>query len=155
MECAQINVSGGSGTANPSTVSLPGAYSVSHYSPITFEVPSTCSFKATDLGILVNIYPNPATYTIPGPAPFTCGAGGADAPPKVVAPESPPLAQTTLVTFAKATPVSTKGASSSTNNGKQAALYGQCGETGWTGATTCASGTCKASSTSYSKFSHY
>ncbi|KAK0105007.1 hypothetical protein ONS96_004415 [Cadophora gregata f. sp. sojae] len=30
MECAQINVSGGSGTASPATVSLPGAYSVSH-----------------------------------------------------------------------------------------------------------------------------
>jgi hypothetical protein len=31
MECAQINVIGGSGTANPSTVSFPGAYSVSDY----------------------------------------------------------------------------------------------------------------------------
>lgn len=29
MECAQIRVSGGSGTANPATVALPGAYSVS------------------------------------------------------------------------------------------------------------------------------
>jgi cellulase len=155
MECAQINVSGGSGTTKPSTVSLPGAYSVNHRSPITVEMPSTDPFKATDPGILINIYPNPATYTIPGPAPFTCGAGGTDAPSQVVAPESPPLTQTTLVTVAKATPASTKGASSSTNNGKQAALYGRCGGTGWTGATTCASGTCKASSSSYSKFSQY
>lgn len=28
MECAQINVTGGSGSAKPATVSLPGAYSV-------------------------------------------------------------------------------------------------------------------------------
>jgi len=55
MECAQINVSGGSGSASPATVSLPGAYS------------------ATDPGILINIYqtPQPA-YTIPGPAVFSC-----------------------------------------------------------------------------------
>lgn len=29
MECAQINVVGGTGTAKPSTVSFPGAYKVS------------------------------------------------------------------------------------------------------------------------------
>jgi hypothetical protein len=28
MECAQINVTGGSGTATPATVSIPGAYAV-------------------------------------------------------------------------------------------------------------------------------
>jgi hypothetical protein len=28
MECAQINVVGGTGTANPATVSFPGAYKV-------------------------------------------------------------------------------------------------------------------------------
>lgn len=28
MECAQINISGGTATKTPSTVSLPGAYSV-------------------------------------------------------------------------------------------------------------------------------
>jgi len=34
MECAQINVSGGTGKGNPATVSLPGAYSVSRNSSI-------------------------------------------------------------------------------------------------------------------------
>ena len=28
MECAQINISGGSGSKTPATVSLPGAYAV-------------------------------------------------------------------------------------------------------------------------------
>jgi len=56
MECAQINVIGGTGTKTPATVSLPGAY------------------KATDPGILINIFstPPPKSYTIPGPAVFTC-----------------------------------------------------------------------------------
>jgi len=54
MECAQINVSGGSGAKTPATVSLPGAYS------------------ATDPGILINIYETLPSYTVPGPTPFTC-----------------------------------------------------------------------------------
>jgi len=56
MECAQINITGGTGAKSPATVSFPGAY------------------KATDPGILVNIYQTPAisSYTIPGPAVFSC-----------------------------------------------------------------------------------
>lgn len=54
MECAQINVSGG-GSANPPTVSFPGAY------------------KGTDPGIKFQLYwPKPTSYTIPGPRPFIC-----------------------------------------------------------------------------------
>ncbi|ESZ89490.1 glycoside hydrolase family 61 protein [Sclerotinia borealis F-4128] len=56
MECGQINVSGGTGTSSPSTVSFPGAYGQS------------------DPGILINIYTTLTTYTIPGPTPFVCGA---------------------------------------------------------------------------------
>ncbi|KAK2764605.1 hypothetical protein FQN54_009300 [Arachnomyces sp. PD_36] len=53
MECAQIRVTGGSGTATPETVSLPGAYS------------------ASDPGITLMIYDNegqpyPESYTAPG-----------------------------------------------------------------------------------------
>ncbi|PVI04323.1 lytic polysaccharide monooxygenase [Periconia macrospinosa] len=52
MECAQINVSGG-GSANPSTVSFPGAY------------------KSSD--VTFNLYwPVPTSYSIPGPRPLTC-----------------------------------------------------------------------------------
>ncbi|KAN0102649.1 glycoside hydrolase family 61 protein [Hyaloscypha variabilis] len=54
MECAQINVTGGTGTKTPATVSLPGAY------------------KASDPGILINIYKTLTSYTIPGPEVFTC-----------------------------------------------------------------------------------
>ena len=33
MECAQINVVGGTGAKTPSTVSFPGAYAVSSFHP--------------------------------------------------------------------------------------------------------------------------
>jgi len=53
ISCAQITVTGG-GSANPSKVSIPGAYS------------------ASDPGLTVNIYnPIPTSYTVPGPRPFT------------------------------------------------------------------------------------
>lgn len=53
ISCAQINVvGGGSGSPSP-LVKLPGAYS------------------ATDPGILVNIYNNFNSYTMPGPSVWT------------------------------------------------------------------------------------
>ncbi|KAK3685309.1 glycoside hydrolase family 61 protein [Podospora appendiculata] len=55
MECAQLNVVGGTGAKTPSTVSFPGAYS------------------GTDPGIKLSIYyPVVTSYTIPGPSVFTC-----------------------------------------------------------------------------------
>ena len=50
MECAQISISGGTGTAKPTTYSIPGIY------------------KGNDPGLLIDIYsmkPN-AQYIIPG-----------------------------------------------------------------------------------------
>ncbi|KAK2055922.1 family 61 glycosyl hydrolase [Colletotrichum caudatum] len=55
MECAQINVVGGTAAKTPSTVSLPGAY------------------KGSDPGITLSIYYPPVTnYVIPGPQQFSC-----------------------------------------------------------------------------------
>ncbi|KAJ0166710.1 putative endo-beta-1,4-glucanase D [Colletotrichum tanaceti] len=55
MECAQINVVGGTGTKTPSTVSFPGAY------------------KSSDPGVTISIWWPPVTnYVIPGPEVFTC-----------------------------------------------------------------------------------
>ncbi|KAG9234027.1 putative endo-beta-1,4-glucanase D [Amylocarpus encephaloides] len=121
MECAQINVSGGSGNAKPKTVAFPGAY------------------KSSDPGITINIYQTLSSYTIPGPALFTCGAGDGPTTPSDPTP-------TTLATSTKASPTA---APSSTV--KPAALYGQCGGVNWKGATTCASGTCKTQSEHYSQ----
>jgi len=55
MECAQLNIVGGTGAKTPATVSFPGAY------------------QPTDPGITLSIYWPPVTnYTIPGPAVFSC-----------------------------------------------------------------------------------
>ncbi|KAI1375947.1 glycoside hydrolase family 61 protein [Hypoxylon crocopeplum] len=56
ISCAQVHVSGGSGSASPSDlVSFPGAY------------------KATDPGIMINIYNNGGKqYQPAGPSVFTC-----------------------------------------------------------------------------------
>ncbi|KAI6314515.1 hypothetical protein MCOR30_009941 [Pyricularia oryzae] len=57
ISCAQITVTGGTGTSAPSAsmVSIPGVY------------------NARDPGLLVNIYyPVPTNYKGPGPDPFTC-----------------------------------------------------------------------------------
>ncbi|GKT93849.1 endoglucanase II [Colletotrichum tofieldiae] len=121
MECAQIRVTGSGNNAGSNFVSFPGAYAASHP------------------GILVSIYDNTGkptnggrAYSIPGPAVITCSGGGSNSPPPASnpPPSSPPP---------------------SNGGGAAAPLYGQCGGQGWTGATTCASGTCKASGEFYSQ----
>ncbi|KAF2228083.1 glycoside hydrolase, partial [Elsinoe ampelina] len=52
-ECAQISITGG-GSANPATVSFPGAY------------------IQDGVGLSYNLYSGNAPYTAPGPRPFTC-----------------------------------------------------------------------------------
>ncbi|KAL1619644.1 hypothetical protein SLS54_006581 [Diplodia seriata] len=55
MECAQINVTGGSASEAPSGVAFPGAY------------------KTDDPGIVFNLYyPTPTSYAIPGPTVLSC-----------------------------------------------------------------------------------
>ncbi|KAI1332436.1 endoglucanase II [Xylariaceae sp. FL0255] len=53
-ECAQVTITGGTGTANPQYALIPGA------------------FKDTDPGYTVNIYNDFTNYTVPGPAPLVC-----------------------------------------------------------------------------------
>ncbi|APA15869.1 hypothetical protein SS1G_09251 [Sclerotinia sclerotiorum 1980 UF-70] len=130
MECAQINVSGGTGTSSPSTVSFPGAYA------------------QNDPGILINIYQTLSSYPIPGPTPFVCGAAQSTAKSST---------STSLSSTAKATSTtlvtSTKSSSSVLATGTAvAAIYAQCGGQGWNGATTCAAGSkCVVSSAYYSQ----
>ncbi|KAL5115347.1 hypothetical protein ACEQ8H_006723 [Pleosporales sp. CAS-2024a] len=92
------------------------------------------AYSASDPGIQVSIYdskgsPYPSSYSIPGPSPLTCsgndnsggGGGGSGSSP------------------------------SQPSSGQGASLYGQCGGSSWTGPTTCAEGTCKASNEHYSQ----
>ncbi|OLN97879.1 putative endo-beta-1,4-glucanase D 4 [Colletotrichum chlorophyti] len=123
MECAQIRVTGSGTNTGSNFVSFPGAYSSSHP------------------GITLSIYDNTGrptnggrSYSIPGPPVLTCsgGSGGGTTPP-------PPTSSSPT------TPPPSGG------SGPSAPLYGQCGGQGWNGPTTCAQGTCKASSQFYSQ----
>jgi len=137
MECAQLNITGGGSTA-PATVSFPGAY------------------HGSDPGITIDIYQTLSNYTVPGPPVFSCSGSSSTAPP----PPPPPSSGTSSSTkssssssTSKTTTSSTKTSSSAQSTGTGvAAHYAQCGGTGWTGATTCASPyTCTYSSAYYSQ----
>jgi hypothetical protein len=114
MECAQINVIGG-GSAKPSTVSFPGAYS------------------GSDPGVKIGIYYPPVTnYVIPGPRPFTCSGNSNPQPqPQPSQNPQPQPSTTTTAPAASSTAPST--------GGPAAGQWQQCGGASWTGATSCVS----------------
>jgi len=129
-ECAQITVTnGGTGTPGP-LVSIPGF------------------ITGTEPGYVVNIYTDFYNYTVPGPAVWsgqgTSGSGSGSTG-----------ATTTITSVStKPTTVSSAGTSTTTaaSTGVVVPKYGQCGGQGWTGGTTCASGsTCTVSSAYYSQ----
>ncbi|KAG8893878.1 hypothetical protein FRC01_013292, partial [Tulasnella sp. 417] len=90
------------------------------------------AYSLTDPGILFNMYTSFTTYTIPGPTVYKSGG---------------PAATTTTTTKTS----STSKTSSTTASGPLQTLYGQCGGTGWTGATACAQGTCTYVNAYYSQ----
>ncbi|KAI0329645.1 cellulose-growth-specific protein [Cubamyces sp. BRFM 1775] len=125
-ECAQIQITGGGSRAPTSDelVSFPGAYSNS------------------DPGLTVNLYTQAAatdsTYIIPGPPLYGSGTGSTPPPPTSV-PSSP----------SSSTP---SAPSSTAPSGPSVAHYGQCGGSGYSGPTTCASPyTCQAQNDYYSQ----
>lgn len=94
---------------------------------------------------------NLATYVVPGPAVWTCGAG--DNTPAPV-PTGNPATPTTLVTSSKAA-TSTKAAEPTPTPevpSCSTAKYGQCGGIGFSGCASCASGsTCSKINDYYSQ----
>ncbi|KAI1330662.1 carbohydrate-binding module family 1 protein [Xylariaceae sp. FL0255] len=136
MSCYQLSVTGDSSaaTAVPAGVMFPGAYS------------------ATDPGIEINIHAKMTSYTDPGPAVIaggttkvpgsTCSSGCAKTCTVGSSPSGTPI------------PVSDPSSSSTGTGGGTGtcsqAQYQQCGGTGYTGCTTCATGlTCKDVSPPY------
>jgi cellulase len=126
-------------------------------------VVGTSLYTAADPGIFFDIYKANADYPIPGPALAIGSGNGGNAPapappaPSAPAPSSPAeadpaptAAPTTLVTAttrASAAPQPTNGG----GNSQGAALYGQCGGQGFTGASSCAEGTCTKVNDYYSQ----
>lgn len=134
MECIHVKVGGSGTTALPTGVSIPGY------------------LKATDPGVLFNIYGSFSSYPAPGPKVWNgAGAPAAQkpAPAPVAAKPAPAKPATTKPATTKpaakpATPAKTTIATvakpAATAGGKVAQKYGQCGGQGFSGATACASG---------------
>ncbi|KAL6707405.1 hypothetical protein ACN47E_004184 [Coniothyrium glycines] len=133
MECVHVKVTGSGSASLPAGVAIPGAY------------------KATDAGVLFDIYSGFSSYPIPGPKVWNgASSGSSPATPtttkaatpvatkpattsKAAVPATP--AKTTLATVAK--PTATAGSGS---GAAVAQKWAQCGGKGFTGATACASG---------------
>lgn len=141
-ECAQLVITG-SGSSSPTSeylVAIPG------YA------------KLSDANVKVDIYSEAAKTTtcwdVPGPPVWggvsysTTGNcnGGSTGSSTTTKPASSSAGVSTSKTSSSTKPAST----SSTATGG-AALYGQCGGTGWMGPTTCSQGTCKVSNQFYSQ----
>ncbi|GLI79458.1 hypothetical protein PoHVEF18_007793 [Penicillium ochrochloron] len=154
-QCFNLQVTG-SGSAQPSGVL------------------GTELYKATDAGILVNIYTSLSTYVVPGPTvisgaisitqatsaitasgtPVT-GTGGAATTAATTTASAGQTSSTTTApsatstTTSSATTLTTRVSTSSTplvtstttttaaSGGSTQSVYGQCGGTGWSGATAC------------------
>ena len=77
MECAQIEVTGGSGTASPELVSIPGVYPVSSRCPHALEPMTSIGtdgaifLQPNDPGIVIDIY-NGLGNGYPTPGMFKC-----------------------------------------------------------------------------------
>lgn len=125
-------------------------------------VPGTQLYTSTEAGIVFNIYQNEFTYPVPGPtliagavssiqqsssvATATAsatvpGATGGSPVTTTAAGVTTTKATTTLVTSTKATTSAAQPTTTAPSTGGQAQKYGQCGGIGWTGPTTCVSGT--------------
>ncbi|WYZ43504.1 hypothetical protein EsH8_VI_001203 [Colletotrichum jinshuiense] len=90
MSCYQLKIEG-SGTAAPAGVSFPGAY------------------KATDPGLLINIYNTISNYVIPGPAVYGAGSdsGSGSAPASSAAASAPAATSAAAVSTSAAAPATT------------------------------------------------
>lgn len=145
-QCFNLQITG-SGTAQPS-----GVKGTNLYSP-------------TDPGILVNIYSSLSTYIVPGPtlipgavsvvqSSSTITASGTPVTGSGSAPTtSTPTttkATTTLSTTTRAT--TTKATTTAGGSTSVQSAYGQCGGSGWSGPTACATGaTCSSYNSYYSQ----
>lgn len=123
VTCYQLTVTGG-GSATPSTVSFPGAYS------------------ASDPGILVNIHSALSSYKVPGPAVYSGGTTrtpggscvGCESTCKVGSSPSSTLSSSPSQPTSSASPTGGSGNPSGCTSEK----FQQCGGTGYTGCTNCA-----------------
>lgn len=97
------------------------------------------------------IYSNFNSYTVPGPAEFTCSGSGNGGGSGGSTPSNPTTLKTTTVAAPK-TSTTAAGSQPTSPSGCSVAKYGQCGGIGYSGCTSCASGSsCKVTNEYYSQ----
>ncbi|KUI54743.1 Endoglucanase-4 [Cytospora mali] len=141
----------------------------------------TALYKETDPGILYNLYTTVEDYTMPGPAEYTgfpssvaqSSSVATVTSSAITASGSASAASSATATSAKATTTTASAASTTAKSSSAASttltavttskaattsaavagqsLYGQCGGSAWTGATSCASGTCSTLNAYYAQ----
>ncbi|WDK22672.1 fungal cellulose binding domain-containing protein [Colletotrichum graminicola] len=140
MTCYQITITGGTGTASPATVSFPGAY------------------KASDPGIGINIHAKLSSYVVPGGSVASIGSTKTSGSACTGCESTCDAAKGPVGTALPVSPVGGGGGSggggTSPGTGSPPSCsvqkYGQCGGDGYTGCTTCVSGsTCQGVSAPY------
>jgi hypothetical protein len=146
VSCMQVKVvGGGSGTPGP-MVKFPGAY------------------KATDPYANFSIYNGRKAFPMPGPAVWTGGAaaGGSTTPaneevsaapaaPTSAAPTTPAAAKPTTMSTVRVPAATPAPAAPAAPQAGCAALWGQCGGQGFSGAKCCSAGSCKEMNPYYSQ----
>ncbi|KAK4182100.1 fungal-specific transcription factor domain-protein [Podospora australis] len=134
MTCYQLTVTG-SGNASPPTVSFPGAY------------------KSSDAGIQVNIHSAMSNYVVPGPAVYAGGTTKTAGSACTGCENTCKVGSSPTGVITAPAPTSSAPSGGNPGNGSPSCSvqkYGQCGGNGYTGCTTCASGsTCVAVSPPY------
>ncbi|THH04035.1 hypothetical protein EW145_g5817 [Phellinidium pouzarii] len=160
MSCFQVTV-GGSGTASPPTVNIPGAYGASdpgilidiYTSPTAYTIPGPTPYGTTSPAVATTAWPTTATWNTalqPSTVPTTQPPNGGAAPPP--APTSSAPSASTPPTASSPSATSVSAVPSSTASAGTVAQYGQCGGIGWTGATSCEAGlTCNVINDYYSQ----
>lgn len=110
------------------------------------------AYKATDPYANFSIYNGRKAFPMPGPAVWTGGAEGASSSqPTTSAKDQVSTAPATKPTTMATVRVPTTDAAEPTTDAGCAALYGQCGGQGFSGAQCCASGACKEVNKWYSQ----
>ncbi|KAF1929035.1 carbohydrate-binding module family 1 protein [Didymella exigua CBS 183.55] len=152
MECVHIKVEGSGTAVLPAGVTFPGAY------------------KATDPGVLFDIYSGFTSYTPPGPKVWNGASSDsspaasattttakpatttAAQPTTTAAKPTTTAAKPTTTAAAKPTTLATSVKPAATSAAGSVAKWAQCGGNGYTGATACVSGaTCTKQNDYYSQ----
>ncbi|CCA67656.1 related to cel1 protein precursor [Serendipita indica DSM 11827] len=125
-----------------------GSYPGAQFYMECAQINITYLVTGTDPGITISIYYPPVTnYIIPGPRPFTCGGSNTSVTPT----SSTSSRVSSSTSSSRSSSTSSRASTTSSAATGSQTLYGQCGGQGWTGPTTCASGTCKVSNQFYSQ----